>query len=330
MVKREKWTEFELFSLPSEEPDEFDRKAGKLFDDQGKFLDSVAKALSAFANSGGGSLIIGVNDDGTPDGLPMFVGKTRMRDWIEQKIPNLLEFPLSDFRVHTVIKDDLSIIPVDRDVIIIDVGDSAAAPHQSKRDHIYYYRVGGRSVPASHFYLELLRQRLSNPALVFNLIKIDVIDANECDNGIFVETELLFNIKNVGRVASYHWNLSIREWRNTREGVLPERKNDYYFNVDSFPVKKGRSGGIPINTIILPECNYFETKDFGFQIRPKEKTLNAVSEDIRALLSDTVLFFKLATETSPGELQPIELAPQFIVEQFESEILKKCPQFFTS
>jgi hypothetical protein len=28
-------------------------------------------------------------------------------------------------------------------VIVIDVGDSAAAPHQNKRDKIYYRREGG-------------------------------------------------------------------------------------------------------------------------------------------------------------------------------------------
>jgi hypothetical protein len=151
---------------------------------------------------------------------------------------------------------------------VIDVGDSAAAPHQSKRDHIYYYRVGGRSVPAPHFYLELLRQRLTHPALEFSLSAIELVDASEHDNGIFVETKLVFEIKNVGRVASYNWNLVVKEMNNTREDVLPMRKDDYYFNIAAYPVKKGRSGGIPINTTILPGCEYCERRDFGFQLRP--------------------------------------------------------------
>jgi hypothetical protein len=46
IVKRERWTEAELEDLPTEEPDVFDRKSGRLFEDQAKFLDSVAKALS--------------------------------------------------------------------------------------------------------------------------------------------------------------------------------------------------------------------------------------------------------------------------------------------
>jgi hypothetical protein len=59
VVKRERWTEADLDELPAEEPDVFDRKAGQLFDTgQDNFLNSIAKALSAFANSGGGSLIL--------------------------------------------------------------------------------------------------------------------------------------------------------------------------------------------------------------------------------------------------------------------------------
>jgi putative transposase len=109
VVKRERWTEADLDELPAEEPDGFDRKAGQLFEtSQDNFLNSIAKALSAFANSGGGSLILGIKDDGLPDGLRPFVGRTAMRDWIEQKIPHLLDYPLSDFRVHTVTKSDVS------------------------------------------------------------------------------------------------------------------------------------------------------------------------------------------------------------------------------
>jgi predicted HTH transcriptional regulator len=163
MVKRERWTEDDLDALASEEPDIFERKSGKLMEDKDKFRDSAAKALSAFANSGGGSLVVGVGDDGTSDGVDPLVGRASVRDWIEQVTPRLLDFPLSDFRVHAVIRraDGSSRIPHGKEVVVIDVGDSPLAPHQSARDYVYYHRQGGRSVPARHFYLELLRQRLS-------------------------------------------------------------------------------------------------------------------------------------------------------------------------
>src|SRR5260370_9917225 len=62
---REKWTEDEVLNLPEGEHNYFDRKSGKLFADRGRLYGTLAKALSALANSGGGHLILGQDDDGT-------------------------------------------------------------------------------------------------------------------------------------------------------------------------------------------------------------------------------------------------------------------------
>lgn len=156
IIKRERWSEDDVLALPGGEQDYFDRKSGKIIS-QPSFEDDLAKALSAFANSGGGHLIIGVTDDGVIDGVPETVrGRAKPKDWIEQKIPRLLTYPLQDFRVHEVVPSTPSKIPPGHVVIVIDVGDSPLAPHQVVKKHLYYYRTGGRSEPAPHFYLELL------------------------------------------------------------------------------------------------------------------------------------------------------------------------------
>jgi len=94
IIKRERWSEEDVLALPSGEQDYFDRKSGKIIS-QPSFEDDLAKALSAFANSGGGHLIIGVTDDGIIDGVPETVrGRAKPKDWIEQKIPRLLTYPL--------------------------------------------------------------------------------------------------------------------------------------------------------------------------------------------------------------------------------------------
>jgi hypothetical protein len=163
-VKREQWTEEEVFSLPLGEHDFFDRKSGELISDVNKFGETVGKALSAFANSGGGHLLLGVKNDGTFDGVPEVIkGRTTTREWLEQKIPNLVIYPLQDFSVHEVVRSSPSDIPAGKVVIVIDVGDSDLAPHQNASDRIYYCRAGGHSVPASHFYLETLWRRERYP-----------------------------------------------------------------------------------------------------------------------------------------------------------------------
>lgn len=156
IIKRERWSEDDVLALPGGEQDYFDRKSGMIIN-QSSFEDDLAKALSSFANSGGGHLIIGVTDNGLIDGVPeIFRGRVRTKDWIEQKVPRLLTYPLQDFRVHEVVPSATSTIPPGHVVIVIDVGDSPLAPHQVIKKHLYYYRTGGRSEPAPHFYLELL------------------------------------------------------------------------------------------------------------------------------------------------------------------------------
>jgi hypothetical protein len=109
-------------------------------------------------------LILGVKDDGTVDGVPEMRGRTSTREWCEQLIPNLVSYPLQDFRVHVVEPSPQSIIPSGRVVIVIDIGDSMLAPHQSEITKVYYNRTAGHSTPAPHHLLEMIRGREKYPS----------------------------------------------------------------------------------------------------------------------------------------------------------------------
>src|SRR5918995_1254662 len=86
--KREGWIETDVLALPAGEHDYFDRKSGLVFEDTERLKGTLAKAVSAFANSGGGHMVLGVDDGGTIDGVPPLRGSTRAREWLEQTIPN--------------------------------------------------------------------------------------------------------------------------------------------------------------------------------------------------------------------------------------------------
>lgn len=156
------WSESDVLALPSGEHDYLERKAGALLKDK-DFDKDMAKAVSALANSGGGYLIFGQKDDGSFDGLPEKQGRTPIREWLEQKLPLLVVYPLQDFRIYKVEPDIASVIPINSVVVVIEISDSSLAPHQSEKDKLYYYRVGGHSKPAPHFYLETLRGRSKFP-----------------------------------------------------------------------------------------------------------------------------------------------------------------------
>jgi hypothetical protein len=162
-MKKERWTESDVLSFPTEH-DQFERKSGRLVKDDKEFRESLAKAVSAMANSHGGHLVLGVENDGRIDGVPSVIkGRQSTREWLEQIIPNLLEYPLQDFRVHEVEPDRSTSIPSNKVVIVIEVGDSPLAPHQDIFRRVYFHRVGGHSKPAPHHYLDLLRSRETYP-----------------------------------------------------------------------------------------------------------------------------------------------------------------------
>jgi hypothetical protein len=300
-VKRETWTEDQVTELPLGEHDYFERKGGRLFDaaNRNNLLDTLGKAASAFANSGGGHLILGVTNTGELDGVPhVWSGKTTARDWLEQKIPQLLDYRLNDFRVHIVERQPSSKIPSDHDVIVIDFGDSALAPHQSTRDHTYYYRSAGRSLPAPHFYLELLRQRQTSPVLDFELTGVE-IDAWLQQGMPMLRVDARFTIENKGRVAAYKWSLVARTLSQIPDG----RGGDYHFG--AIPGATGRASSIRIDDTILPGCRMQENKVFGVQLRPPALDEQSVRAELTAMLADFRLSLQLATETSPGAIKEV-------------------------
>jgi hypothetical protein len=307
VIKRERWTEADVLSLPAGEHDYFERKSGMLVDDENNFIPKLARAISAFANSGGGHIVIGVNDVGRMDGISPTKGRTSMRDWLEQKIPNLVDFPLTDFRVHELEPSLPTTIPSGRQVIVIDVGDSPSAPHQCLRgkgdikSYVYYMRQGGRSVPAPHFYVELLHQRLANPALIVDGVQIQPKQIVKVDESIFLVLSIAFRIANVGSVAAYKWAVSVRQ--TEAEG---DRIADYVFERSAFPRGVSGESSITLDDTILPGLGRNHTWQFGCYLRPDEPVRKHILEDFAILFAEFRLTYVLATETSAGQTQAID------------------------
>ncbi|HTG16308.1 MAG TPA: RNA-binding domain-containing protein, partial [Blastocatellia bacterium] len=308
-IRKERWTETELDGLPAGEHNYFERKSGALFEEKGELLGKLAKTVSALANSGGGYIILGVDDAGIPDGVPPMEGRTPIKDWLEQQIPLLVDYALSDFRVHIVERSNPTRIPVDKEVVVIDVGDSPLAPHQCIRGskgatkYLYYYRQAGHSSPAPNFYLELLRQRLVNPVLEVEDVSFEPLRATHLEDGIFLSGVFNFLLKNTGRVAAYKWGIQWQAIENAPDGC----EDSYRFNKQRFPKSHSDNIRMPGDTTILPEFRYTEVKDFGVVLKPEAILLGEVRIEVERILTPTKLTYRLATETSPGEIREIEL-----------------------
>ncbi len=163
-----------MYDLPLGEFDWLEIKGRKALDltvpgvVEAQVRESLSKAISAFANTGGGVLVLGLQnpddawrvDDG---GVLLNIKGRSTREWLEDVVPELVEHRLQRFNVYVVrptISD--SQIGADRGVFLVDVGDSDDAPHQAQ-DHRYYARVGGKSRPIGHRLVADIFNRARHP-----------------------------------------------------------------------------------------------------------------------------------------------------------------------
>jgi hypothetical protein len=302
---KEKWTEAEVMNLPAGEHDFFDRKSARLLNDMTNFRAKFAKAQSALANSAGGHIIFGQEDDLSITGAPPMVKKTPMREWLEQTLPFLVSYPLESFRVHQVIRDAAgSVIPTGQELFVIDIGESRLAPHQASYptdNPQYFYRQGGKSIAAPHHYLEALRNRLTSAVLE---AKPTRVHASRCwpdgEDFVVVEIVLNFQVKNVSRVACYKWGIRVSV---RGDDVIDE----YIGSHAKFPALGG-GRGIPIgDRTILPITAVEDVAFLGFRVKLRE----SLAKQVQVIWPRIILIYNPISENhiSPENEATIESIP---------------------
>lgn len=128
------------------------------------FHASLSKQVSAFANSAGGRLFIGLDDLGRVDGgVPVDLKPGGTRAWLEDVVKGSVTPVLSTYNVFEVRESGAGsrILP-GRAVYIIEIPGSSDAPHQSL-DHRYYLRIAGKSQPMSHVHVQDVLRRTASP-----------------------------------------------------------------------------------------------------------------------------------------------------------------------
>jgi predicted HTH transcriptional regulator len=127
--------------------------------------EKIAKEITAFANTSGGMLFIGVEDNGDLFGVES--EKTEL-DIVEQACKFCIEPPVipKEVKVQNL---------YDKEIVIVEIEESTIKPHKLiKKDETgkeikkAYIRIGEKSVMASSEMTRLMREK-SNPKLHFKL-----------------------------------------------------------------------------------------------------------------------------------------------------------------
>lgn len=221
-----------LFPPAENENWEFKDAAYLLKDKRTELNTELATQASAFANTGGGYLVFGYPDkERNPQPCEEHVGGQLMRDWLSVKIHQSVEYPLQSFRVHRI---PIATEP-SKAVFLIVFADSPKAPHQSKVDQKYYWRIGSSSKPAPHFHLELLRSRYTSTVLVIDDIShscefLEIESKTSRPDSLRTRIRITFNVrvKNVSDLAATAWGVLLEG--GTFPNVWRLRADSSYIN----------------------------------------------------------------------------------------------------
>ncbi|MFZ4813632.1 MAG: helix-turn-helix domain-containing protein [Phototrophicaceae bacterium] len=160
----EGWTEADLLDLTAGENDEYEYKSSRI--SQTDLTKEIQVAASAFWNSGGGILIVGIDDKGRIDGgISDVMGRQRLRDWVDRVVSHVE--PAGPYLAKLIYREAAdSPILEGNCVLVVAYGESSNAPHMAP-DKRYYVRAGAHSDPAGHFLVEAIRarRRLQKPML---------------------------------------------------------------------------------------------------------------------------------------------------------------------
>jgi hypothetical protein len=245
LTPKDGWKEDDVLSLPLDENDAFERKGARLLDltlpgtNENEVRNELAKQLSAFANTGGGHIIYGIDDRGNVEGIARTLrGRQSTKDWLESVIPTLTDYEIVGVNVHEVPPNQSgSSLAADKSLYVVDVPDSDRAPHQSKNDYRYYVRLGGKSQPAPHRLVEDIRNRFRHPTIeVYGLTTLSAVSIAGIGRVVGLKSEfqmglsISFGIRNTGRVRAL--NTCVQLSCHTSSGPVPlsmQVVSDEYF-----------------------------------------------------------------------------------------------------
>ena len=150
-----------LISNEAEESVHLDFKAAGSLSKDDKKKAEIAKDVSAFANSDGGIIVYGIEEqEHKAHALSYINGNTYTKEWLEQVIQDNIQRRIEGLEIFPIRDNDVT-----KSIYIVKIPRSSNTPHMSA-DKCYYKRNNFRSVKMEEYEVRDLFYRESTPNLL--------------------------------------------------------------------------------------------------------------------------------------------------------------------
>ena len=153
-----------LIDNEAEESVHLDFKAAGALSKDDKKKTEIAKDVSAFANSDGGIIVYGIEEqEHKAHALSYIDGNTYTKEWLEQVIQDNIQRRIEGLEIFPIREDS----DITKTIYVVKIPRSSNTPHMSA-DKCYYKRNNFRSVKMEEYEVRDLFYRESTPNLKIN------------------------------------------------------------------------------------------------------------------------------------------------------------------
>jgi hypothetical protein len=165
-MKLENWTFQNILDLINQSIQEsihLDYKRSEALHNSDSKKEEIAKDVSAFANSDGGTIVYGIDEENhVPTRIDAGIDFDLFsKEWVENVITSRISPRIANLRIFPFCIPDSS--PA-RYILVLSIPKSEFAPHMSS-DKRYYKRYNFKSMPMEHYEVEDVRNRIKYPNL---------------------------------------------------------------------------------------------------------------------------------------------------------------------
>lgn len=235
---KKEYTVKELYSLITNEIEEsihLDFKSAKSLDKSDRKKSDIAKDVSAFANSDGGIIIYGMNEENhKPKELSFVDGNLYNKEWLENVIDGNIQQRISDIEIFPIRIDNL----IEKTVYIVKIPSSLHAPHMSS-DKKFYRRFNFKSVPMEEYETRLLYGRTNKAEIIYKRAWCKDLDKEFRDDKNHIAREVSIHLENVSQTIEKNCKVDVYFTLKNEEPISLNYSYTQDSNIDHKVIKIG-------------------------------------------------------------------------------------------